>query len=196
MSKHPTRWAASALAAWAVHCDALARGEQVFLLRPGSEDDDPPVGTRAWLLPRWRPQRPRDLTDPYRDRLEKLDALRHRDGRVRLQYIASLEYRHAFDHPAPLLRLDGDHTLNAEAVEERFEAAGSVTLLLLRVRRSPRALVLGADDVASPGSGSDLPRWVSVDRPPADDAEPVVSDPVFLEEKARVLQRTGSVRAL
>lgn len=193
---HGTPRAVSALAAWAVHCDALARGEQIFLLRPGAGEDDPPVGTRAWLVPRWTPQRPRDLTDPYRDRLEKLDALRHRDGRVRLQYVVSLEYRDVIDHPAPLLRLDGEHTLNAGAVEERFEAAGSLALLLLRVRRSPGALVLGSDEVGPRASEGTVPRWVTVDREPVSNARPVLSDAEFLERKARVLQRTGSVRAL
>lgn len=188
---------AGALAAWAVHCDALARGEQIFLLRRGPPDDDPALGTRAWLLPRWRGQRPRDLTDPYRDRLEKLDALRHRDGRVRLQYLVDLECRRVFDEPEPLLRLDGDHTLNARAVERRFEAAGSVALLLLRVLESPRALVLGSDDVSAPEAVARSPRWMKkVEREPVVDAEPVLSDDAFLEEKARILQRTGSVRAL
>lgn len=188
--------AGRALSAWAVHCDALARGEQIFLLRPGAADDGPAVGTRAWLVPRWSGQRPRDLTDPYRGRLEKLDALRHRDGRVRLQYVVSLEYRHAFDDPAPLLRLDGDHTLNARAVEERFEAAGSVSLLILRVHESPRALVLRPDDVGAPRSDGPSPRWIPMRRAPAADTEPVLPDGAFVEEKARILQRTGSVRAL
>lgn len=195
MSNEPGR-RGPALAAWAVHCDALARGEQTFLLRAGAPDAGRPVGTRAWLLPRWRDQRPRDLTDPYRDRLEKLDALRQRDGRIRLQYVVSLEYRHTFDAPAPLLRLDGEHTLNARAVEELFQGTGSASLLVLRVHQSPRALVLEPDGTRAGKSGTRLPEWTDVGRRPAVDTEPVLSDADFLEAKARVLQRTGSIRAL
>jgi len=218
-----------ALREWAVVCDALARGEQIFVLRDDLplrdvEDEAPdrgpaaatdgdggpageeraagggPVGAtpadRAdallheefWLWPEWEDQRAARLTDPYRDRKRSLDELRHRDGRVRLAYYATIEYVERITDPGRLLALDGEHALNARAVEQLTDP----TLLVLRVWRRPEAALVARDE-ARPGAGP----WVRLPDPvPTEEAEAVVADERFLSEKARILRRAGSVRAV
>ncbi|HKK07471.1 MAG TPA: DUF1802 family protein [Gemmatimonadota bacterium] len=213
-----------ALREWAVTCDALARGEQIFVLRgdlrarPDEEAADgaaedgegpangpctgPTPADRAsallheefWLWPEWEAQRAADLTGPYRDRKHALDELRRRDGRVRLAFYATVEYVERIGSRERLLALDGEHVLNAAAVEERLAAAGEggLGLLALRVRRIPEAAVVVEEEArAGPGPWIRLPEPVSTG-----EAEPVVADRRFLAEKARILRLSESLRAV
>lgn len=185
---------ALALRPWAVHCDALARGEQIFLLcpEPGRASFSL-VGEEFWLLPDWEAQRPADLIGPYRDRARKLDGLRHDDDRHRLKYYAVMDYRETVSEAHRLLRLDGEHPVNARAVEELASPSGTeVQLLLLRVHELPVAGLLDRTRPA-PGDGP----WVELERGLETEAlRPVLDDETYLSEKARILQLTGSVQAV
>ncbi|HKK08740.1 MAG TPA: DUF1802 family protein [Gemmatimonadota bacterium] len=210
-----------ALREWAVTCDALARGEQIFILRddlparpPPSPDreGDPADGPEApeaptpadradallheefWLWPDWEAQRAVALTGPYRDRMRALDELRHRDGRVRLAYYATVEYVERIASLHRLMALDGEHVLEAGAVEERLATSGrpGPCLLALRVHGLPGATLVDRD-AARPGPGP----WIRLPEPvPTGDAEPVVADERFLSEKGRILRLAGSLKAV
>jgi len=208
------------LSVWAVTCDALARGEQIFLLVPGAGGDVSALQHEAfWLLPDWEGTNPRALTEPYQDRLRALESLRHRDDRLRLKYFATAEYAEALASPEHLRALDGDHTLNSGAVDRLFRryAGGrgsgdgttetGVSLLVLRVRARPEAEVmertLGPEDEPAGDVGdSDVPlpldrRWVELPGTVSTSGlDPVVGSERFLSRKARLLQRTGAVRAV
>lgn len=182
-----------ALRVWAPTADALARGEQLFELLP-----DGPTGVAGlprsefWILPSWEGHDPQSLTEPYRDRLRALEDLRHDDGKVRLQYYASVEYVDRLADPEALRSVDGDHTLNFRAVQRMFERSEGVTLLVLRIRKREEAAVLSADRIrCGPTDWSTLPEAVPLGR-----LAPVLDDRTFLSEKARLLQRTGSMRAV
>lgn len=205
-----------ALSDWAVNCDALARGEQIFLLQPapaeagsektrGGDGGLLPDHEEFWLWPLWEGQVGSDLTEPYRDRMRALSELRHEDRRPRIQYYVTLEYAERISSARRLLALDGEHTLNSGAVERRFRVRddGSVWFLLLRVYEKPEAVVLrpaSGQAPSEPGarlSGPRAPAWRELPRPiPTGGLEPVLSGRRFLREKARILQRTGSVRAV
>jgi hypothetical protein len=209
------------LSVWAVTCDALARGEQIFLLVPGAGGDVSALRHEAfWLLPDWEGTNPRALTEPYQDRLRALESLRHRDDRLRLKYFATAEYAEALASPGHLRALDGDHTLNAGAVDRLFrryadghgsgegsKSATGVSLLVLRVRARPEAEVLerSAGTGEKPDGGGedrDVPlpldrRWVELPGGVSTSGlDPVVGAERFLSRKARLLQRTGAVRAV
>lgn len=200
-----------ALPEWAVTCDALARGEQILLLRSeileagGGERGSPgggPAGLeheRFWLLPRWGGPSLRDVTDPYRDRLRALDRLTRADGKARLQYLARTEYSERIGDPDRLRRLDGHHTLTAAAVERRLLEARSPGLLfmVLRVFRRDTALV-----VEEPSEAADRRGWIPLGgrpelpaEPDSGRTEPVVPDGRFMERKAELLQLSRSVTA-
>lgn len=218
-----------ALSVWAVTCDALARGEQIFLLVPGAIEEIRDLEHEEfWLLPDWGRHDMQALTEPYRDRMRALDDLRHADDRVRLKYYATAEYAEAFSSPHDLRGLDGDHTLKAAAVAGLFDrarsetdpggpggdrdGAGAVSLLVLRVHARPEASVVERGDLEPGGSEGDagavpavsggLPRaldrrWVRLpDAVSTAEMDPVVGGDRFVSLKARLLQRTGAIRAV
>lgn len=183
----------AALEVWAPTADALARGEQIFELLPDGGDDLRELEHEEfWILPGWDGDA-RRLTEPYQDRLRALLDLRHDDGRIRLGYYATAEYLEGLQGPGDLRALDGDHTLSASGVRSLFEEAdGRVSLLVLRVRERAEAVVLPADSVAGLTG-----RWRSLAEPlPLDETGPVVPEDRFLSRKARLLQRTGMLRAV
>jgi hypothetical protein len=206
----------AALSVWAVTCDALARGEQVFLLAPGGATEMSKLEhTEFWLLPDWEGQRTQALTEPYQDRLRALDDLRHQDDRARLKFFATVEYLEQVTSPHDLRALDGEHTLRSGAVRGLFGGAGSagageseagVSLLVLRVHARPEAAVVERRDLEPAGGGSStsgrLPgalarRWRRLPEPVSvADMDPVVRDERFLSLKAHILQRTGAIRAV
>lgn len=198
---------AVALKEWAVTCDALARGEQIVLLRgerletrgggPGSLPRE-----HFWLYPTREDQEPGAVADPYRDRIRALDALGREDGRVRLQYAASAEHVGRIADRDRLMALDSHHTLNRTAVERRLRGAGPGGLLfmVLRVYRREDAVVVEEDDELRAARG-----WIRLgDAGPArldrsrleETMTPVIPDDRFLTRKAEILQLSGSVRAM
>lgn len=197
----------AALDVWAVTADALARGEQIFLLLPGGPAGLSELRHEAfWIRPAWEGGDPLDLTEPYQDRLRALEDLRHDDGRVRLRYHATADHLDVLAAPEALRPLDGEHTLSFRGVRSLFDEApgGRVGLLVLRVRERPDAVVLPADEVGPADAAADREtdgpragRWRTLPDPvdPAG-AEPVVPDDRFVAEKARLLQRTGTMRAV
>ena len=186
----------AALAVWAVTADALARGEQIFVLLPGAAGQLSDLEHESfWLHPVWEVGDPRQLTEPYQDRLRALEDLRHDDGRIRLKYFATAEYLDALTVPEELRPLDGEHTLNFGAVRDLFGSSpeGRVGLLVLRVHERREAVMLPAEEMPR----SDQGRWVSLPEPvPLGQVEPVLPGDRFVSEKARLLQRTGTMRAV
>jgi hypothetical protein len=228
-----------ALSLWAVTCDALARGEQIFLLAPGEIGEIRDLEHEEfWLLPDWQRHDMQALTEPYQDRMRALEDLRHRDDRARLKYYATVEYVDAFTSHHDLRGLDGDHTLKSSSVVDLFGQSrtgggpggqeGALSLVVLRVWARPEASVVGRNDlepgdravdlvgreITPSGPGADgaddgltavadgLPRrldrrWVRLPEPVSTvEMDPVVDDERFVTLKARLLQRTGAIRAV
>lgn len=184
----------AALRVWAPTADALARGEQIFCLLPGVGDDLRALQREEfWLLPGWEGEA-RRLTEPYQDRLRAMEDLRREDGRARLGYYATAEYLEGLQGPGDLRALDGDHTLSSSGVRELFQEAPErrVGLLVLRVHELPEVTTVPVERVESPGEV-----WRRLPEPlPLEGAEPVVGPDRFLSRKARLLQRTGMMRAV
>lgn len=204
-----------ALKEWAVTCDALARGEQILLLRkdllesregPARPAAEGSTGAEAvphetfWMLPDWSGQMLRAVADPYRDRIRALQEAERGDGRSRLQYLARVEYSERIQARERLLNLDGHHTLNASAVERRLLESRRPGLLfmVLRIYRRPEAVVLEESAAARKGEGwIPLPDEPELRAGPEDgELEPVLSDERFLTRKAELLQLSDSVRAV
>lgn len=220
----PTERNDTALAVWAVTADALARGEQIFLLLADGTGQLPDLEHEEfWIHPAWNVGEPRLLTEPYQDRLRALEDLRHHDGRIRLKYYATAEYLDALSVPEELRPLDGEHTLSFGGVRTLFESApdGRVAMLVLRVYERPEAAMVPADRLVRrggeasrrreglagpteaavrPEESADRPgrgRWLTLpETVPPGEMEPVLPDGRFLSEKARLLQRTGTLRAV
>lgn len=196
-----------ALGEWAVTCDALARGEQILLLRADLLETDgtgPASLPREafWLHPILEGQSASRMADPYRDRMRALNDLDRDDGRVRLQYAAAAEHVERIGDRDRLFALDGHHTLNRSAVEGLLETGehGGILFMVLRVYRRPTAMV-----VEETAEMRDADGWVHVpggqeariDRSRIEgEMSPVLSDERFMERKAGVLQLSGSIQAM
>lgn len=184
-----------ALAVRAATADALARGEQIFVLMPGGPRRLPELEhEQFWIHPLWEGGDPRDLTEPYQDRLRALQDLRHDDGGARLRYYATAEYLDAAA-PAELRSLDGEHTLSSGGVRSLFGRSpeDEVTLLVLRVYERREAVMVPDGESARSEDG----RWVRLPEPlPIGRMAPVLPDGRFVSEKAKLLQRTGTMRAV
>ncbi|MDP2496817.1 MAG: DUF1802 family protein [Candidatus Palauibacterales bacterium] len=199
--------AAVALREWAVTCDALARGEQILLLRadPLETDGAGPASLPReafWLYPTLEGQSASRVADPYRDRMRALDDLDRDDGRVRLQYAATAEHVERIADRDRLMALDGHHTLNRSAVERLLEVGepGGVLFMVLRTYRRPTAVVVEETPEMREADG-----WVrvpdeqgaAVDRSRVEEEmSAVLSDERFLERKAELLQLSGSMQAM
>lgn len=200
---------AVALKEWAVTCDALARGEQIMLLREGRLEgggSGPAAMPREsfWLYPSPEGQDPGEVADPYRDRIRALDTLGRDDGRLRLQYAASAEHVERIADRDRLMALDGQHILNRSAVDRRLERAGREGLLFAVLRVYVRETAVVVEETGAMRSRSG---WIRVevgeertavlDRSTLErEMEPVVGDERFLERKAELLQLSGSVQAM
>ena len=199
--------AAVALEEWAVTCDALARGEQILLLRADHLETDG-AGSASlpreafWLYPTREGQSPSRVADPYRDRMRALDDLDRDDGRVRLQYAGTAEHVERIADRDRLLALDGHHTLNRSAVEDLLEtgAPGGLLFMVLRIYRRASAVVVEETAAMREADG-----WIEVrgepeaalDRARVEaEMSPVLPDERFLERKAELLQLSGSMRAM
>lgn len=200
---------AVALKEWAVTCDALARGEQIMMLREERLEGEGPgpaalSGESFWLYPAPGGQDPAEVADPYRDRIRALDALDRADGRLRLQYAASAEHVERIADRDRLMALDGQHTLNRSAVERRLARAGRDGLLFAVLRVYARETALVVEETAEMRSRSG---WIRIgpggeeaaalDRATLErEMEPVVGAERFLERKAELLQLSGSMQAM
>lgn len=200
---------AVALEEWAVTCDALARGEQIMLLREerlGEEGSGQAALPREsfWLYPSREGQDQVEVADPYRDRIRALNALDRGDGRCRLQYAASAEHVERIADRDRLMALDGQHTLNRSAVQRRLERAGPEGLLfaVLRVYERETAVVIEESrEMRSRAGWRRIPVGeggeAALDRSTLErELEPVVGNDRFLERKTELLQISGSMQAM
>ena len=196
-----------ALKEWAVTCDALARGEQILLLRADRlESDGTGPGSLPreafWLYPTVEGQSASEVADPYRDRIRALDALKRDDGRVRLQVAATAEHVERIADRDRLMALDGHHTLHRSAVDRRLDDAGPDGLLLVILRiYSRESAVLAQETREMREAGGWVPVQgggeAAIDRARVEESmSPALSDGRFLERKAELLQLTGHMRAM
>ncbi len=195
-----------ALKEWAVTCDALARGEQILLLRAdhletGGTGPASLPREAFWLYPTLEGQSASRVADPYRDRMRALNDLDRDDGQLRLQYAVTAEYVERIADRERLMAMDGHHTLNRSAVEDLLGAGapGGLLFMVLRTYRRPAAVV-----VEETAEIRDADGWVelrgepeaAIDRRRAEEEmSAVLSDGRFLERKAELLQLSGSMQA-
>lgn len=181
------RQCAVALKEWATVLEAMARGEQLILIRkggliePGSGFEL--VAPAFVFYPTFEHQAVNYLRVPYRGSFEEASRRRAPEGQVRVDFagvaVSSLESR----DPGIIERLSPFHIYNQEFVSQRlkWQPDQPVTIVVVRVfRLAPRLLHV-------------LPRyagcksWVELEAPvPLDEAQPVLDDAAF-QQRVRAL---------
>lgn len=166
---------------WAVVVDALARGEQILILRKGGIHEGRggfQVGHDRFLLfPTRYHQQGESVVPAAQARAAEVLAGLPPEDAVRLEYFAEVvEWRELTSLEAARA-LEGQHVWRDEIIEQRYEWGRSkgVYALAVRVRRLAEPVELPMLE-----SYGGCKSWVEVEREiAADNAKPVLSDEDF-----------------
>jgi len=127
-----------ALKEWAVLAEAVARGEQLLLVRKGGIAD-PGNGFELkyrefFLYPTWEHQQEEYLRPEFRERLRKLPP---QPGPIRLQVYAGVAYQKEVKDLSALAKLEGYHLWSGEFLEQklRYKPELPTQVLVLRAYR-------------------------------------------------------------
>ena len=172
---------AMALKEWATVLEAMARGEQLVLIRkggliePGSGFEV--VSESFVLYPTFEHQVVNYLRPPYRRYFEEAVQRRAPEGHVRLELFGVAVVSRRSDDPAIVERLSPFHVYNQDFVSQRLKWQPDQPLVIVVVR---------VFRLAAPHLLTVVPRyagcksWVELDSPiPLNGARPVLDDVTF-----------------
>ncbi len=182
---------ATALKEWATVLEAMARGEQLVLIRkggliePGSGFEF--VADTFLFYPTFEHQAVTYLRPPYQRYFEEALARRAPEGQIRCELIGVVAASRQSDDPAVVERLQEFHIYNDAFVRQRLQWQPQQPLVLAVVRAfrltPPRVLAVAP---AYAGCKS----WVALDSPvPLAGAQPVLEDAVFQARLAAITSR-------
>ncbi len=179
---------------WAIVCNALGDGRQIFVARKGgiSEDEGEFVLTNRefFLFPGYIHQNRESLKPNVHLELEMTSSNEPMDGKIHLREFARVsDFWKVRDFPT-LQKLDGDHIWNDRFLRQRFEWGNELGLshVVLRVYRLSDEIVLPMKKEYG-GCKS----WVTVPenhKIPA--MSPVLSDAEFAEKRDRLFRLVKS----
>ncbi|MBW3628262.1 MAG: DUF1802 family protein [Gemmatimonadetes bacterium] len=184
----------SALKEWAAMEQILAAGSACVLLRKGGiwekKDGFEMEHREFWIFPTHFHQNPHELAPEFKWALDPASQPPDAPDRIRIEHYAVVRDAFRVDDLETLLRLDGQHALDAATVESRFRYRGRPYLyvLVLRMYRMPTPhLVPNTLDYEGCVS------WVTLDVPlSTNSALPVLSDSEFDSRRSEVIRRLGS----
>lgn len=171
---------------WAIVVDALARGEQILILRKGGIAEGrggfKPEHPRFLLFPTGFHEQRESVVPAAQRRFDEIVPTLPKADQVKLEYWAELATWRQIDSLEAAERLRGQHIWRDEVIAQRFEwgKQKSVYALLVRVYRLPRPVVLPMS-AAYGGCKS----WIQMERDVATPASQPVLDTVTFEEKLR-----------
>ena len=166
---------------WAIVVDALARGEQIFILRKGGIHERKggfqPEYREFLFFPTLFHQQRESVIESAQTRFDEIAPSFRSSSVLRLEYWAELVEWHHIESFEVLQRLRGQHIWKESVLADRFEwgREKAIFALALRVYRLPIALELPM----LPEYGG-CKSWVQVAHPvmPAD-STPVLNDAAF-----------------
>ncbi len=189
----------AALKEWAVVCQALADGRQTLLIRKGGilemKRGFQVEHREFWLFPTYVHQRPEDLIPEAQAGLAEAEAARPPEGRIALEFCASVSDVVLVSDLERLQGLSGLHILSRNCVASRFHYRNrpGVHVMVLRVYRRPAPVYL-QNTPEYDGCVS----WVELEQPlETAGCVPVLTDGEFEDRRAEVRARlTGAGRSV
>ncbi len=174
---------------WAIVVDALARGEQILILRKGGIAEGRggfQVEHPEFLFfPTLFHQQRESVLPAAQKRFDEISKTFPSPEVLRLEYFAKvIDWRQLRSLPAAQ-HLQGQHIWRNEVIQERFDWGKNKNIFALAVRvfRLPQKIELPM----LPGYGG-CKSWIEVEREISDEgAQPVLSDAAF-NEKLRLFQ--------
>jgi hypothetical protein len=164
---------------WAVVVDALARGDQIIILRKGGIDEGPDGfrvdHPRFWFFPTAYHQQRDSVIARAQARCDQLSLPAH--GSFRLEFWAEVVCARRLETLAAARRLEGQHIWRPEVIAERFDWGRhkAIYALAVRVSKSPAPVDL-PDDPAYAGCKS----WIELNQDlTTTGSEPVLDEAAF-----------------
>lgn len=174
---------------WAVVVDALARGEQILILRKGGireQRGEFHVEHPAfWLFPTQYHEAERSIIPSKRPALRELAAAAPADA-VDIQYYAVADPVVSITDAATLERLQGRHIWAESTLRQRFEFGRGPGLhaLIVRVYQLPRP-----ERLPMRAQYGGCKSWVQLERALAGEVTPVLDDAEFARQRDELIER-------
>ncbi len=182
---------------WAVVVDALARGEQILILRKGGLHEGRggfQVGHERFLLfPTGYHQQGESVVGGARERSADVLAGMPPEDVLRIGHFAEVVEWRELDSLEAVRALKGQHVWRDEVIEQRYEWGRSkgVFALAVRVYRLPESVELPMLE-----SYGGCKSWIEIERDISrDGAEPVLSDEAFATRLAGFREVADSAAA-
>lgn len=176
---------------WAIVCDALGSGKQIFIARKGGiaeEQGEFLVENREFFLfPTYLHQNREGILPNFLLDFELSIGSEPRDRKLHLRHFAKVADEIKVTHPSLLEKLKGQHLWNGSLLRSRFEwgSEKALTLVLLRVYELPEEIRIPM----KPGYGG-CKSWVTVDKTlqVPDGMKPALSDAEFFLKRESLLK--------
>lgn len=176
---------------WAIVCDFLGRGRQIFIARKGGiaeEQGEFVVENHEFLLfPTYLHQNRESLAPSVLLDFELSLDSEPKDGKLHLKYFARVVDEIKVTHPSLFEKLKGQHIWNNSLLRSRFEwgSEKALTLILLRVYELPEETKIPMKQ-----SYGGCKSWVTLDKalPVPERMKPALSDPEFFQKRDRLLK--------
>lgn len=168
---------------WAVVVDALGQGLQILIFRKGGIHEGmggfEVEGREFFLFPTYEHQNKEELIPEVYPRLEELISHQPKDGKIHLNFYASIQAIYKVTDLERLYKLEGHHIWTRSLIEERFNwgKEKSLYVFALRVFRLPKE-ILTPNQQEYGGCKS----WVSFQESFSTEGTPVLSNPAFHRE--------------
>jgi hypothetical protein len=165
---------------WVIIVDALARGDQIFILRKGGIHEGRggfhPEHSEFLLFPTLFHQQRDSVIEPAQSRFDQIAPFFPDPNVLRLEFWAQLVEWHHIDRFEVLQRLRGQHIWKEQVLADRFEWGGerAIFALVLRILRLPVAI-----EVPMLPEYGGCKSWVQIARIPTQGSAPVLSEPEF-----------------
>ena len=183
----------TALKEWAVLADAMARGEIVAMVRKGGIREQRAGFAvrhdRFLLYPTYFHEKPQELAERFRPRLDAADVARPPEGVIHLRQVADVVAVWRGQELGRLRAIDASHGLAWPAVESRshYRQRPGVRVVAVRVRPLP-ALVALPEARRYGGCIS----WVELDEAvDVGAARPVLDEPELARRVATIVAALG-----
>ena len=164
----------AALKEWHISAEAIARGDQVIIVRDDRDGEVGDVGTTFWLYPTWEHQTAEGVKRAWHGELARSNRERRADGRVPIRCHCTIEDAWHVADEGVLAALDVAHLRASGTI------GAPVTVLLVRASAlvEPHLVAPAAD-----GDGA----WAELDPAPSPDGlVPALTDDAFALHAARV----------
>lgn len=183
-----------ALKEWAGVIGAMARGEQLVLIRKGGLVE-PSRGfeirsTEFVLYPTFEHQTVNYLREPYRRYLDEALAARPPDGQVRVELAGQVVWSRESRDPSLLEQLEPFHIYHEQFLAQRLKWQPDQPLVVAVVRCYRLA---AAQQLPVAAHYAGCKSWVDLDQPvPLEGAFPVLDDRTFDERLSRLRAVLGA----